>query len=105
MRRSTTSLRRSIRSAVRQDPAMIDGIRFKVCGLTSLVDAEFADKCGADYLGFNFYPKSPRAISLAQYRAMLMRLPERKKVAVLVEPSVDELAGLRDAGLDYFQIH
>src|SRR3954466_11765885 len=86
-------------------PPMIDGIRFKVCGLTSLVDAEFADKCGADYLGFNFYPKSPRAISLAQYRAMLTRLPERKKVAVLVEPAVDELAGLRDAGLDYFQIH
>lgn len=84
---------------------MIDGIRLKVCGLTSLVDAEFADKCGADYLGFNFYPKSPRAISLTQYRAMAPRLPERKKVAVLVEPSVDELAPLRDAGLDYFQIH
>jgi phosphoribosylanthranilate isomerase len=84
---------------------MIDGIRYKVCGLTSLVDAEFADNCGADYLGFNFYPKSPRAISLAQYRAMAPRLPERKKVAVLVEPGMDELAAVRDAGLDYFQIH
>lgn len=84
---------------------MIDGIRFKVCGLTSLVDAELADKCGADFLGFIFYPKSPRFVSLAQYRAMAARLPDRRKVAVSVEPSADELTAMRDAGFDYFQIH
>jgi phosphoribosylanthranilate isomerase len=84
---------------------MIDGIRFKVCGLTSLVDAEFADRCGADYLGFNFYPKSPRAISLANYRAMASRLPDRRKVAILVEPTLPELNAMREAGFDYFQIH
>lgn len=84
---------------------MIDGVRLKVCGLTSLVDAEFADGCGADYLGFIFYPKSPRHISLAQFRAMEPRLPLRRKVAVTVEPSFAELTALRDAGFDYFQIH
>jgi len=84
---------------------MIDGIRFKVCGLTSLVDAEFADRCGADYLGFIFHPASPRNISLSQYRAMAPRLPDRRKVAVTVEPSTDALTELRDAGFDYFQIH
>ncbi len=84
---------------------MIDGIRFKVCGLTSLVDAEFADRCGADYLGFIFYPKSPRMVSLAQYRAMAPRLPDRRKVAVSVEPTLDELTAMRDAGFDFFQIH
>lgn len=84
---------------------MIDGIRFKVCGLTSLVDAEFADRCGADYLGFNFYPKSPRHLSLTQYRAMAPRLPDRRKVAVLVEPTIEELGTMREAGFDYFQIH
>ena len=84
---------------------MIDGIRFKVCGLTSLVDAEFADRCGADYLGFIFYPKSPRFIPLAQFRAMSARLPDRRKVAVSVEPSPDELSAMRDAGFDFFQIH
>ncbi|MDO8541629.1 MAG: phosphoribosylanthranilate isomerase [Opitutaceae bacterium] len=84
---------------------MIDGIRFKVCGLTSLVDAEFADRCGADYLGFNFYPQSPRCISLAQYKAMAPRLPDRRKVAVSVEPAIEELTAMRGAGFDYFQIH
>lgn len=84
---------------------MIDGIRFKVCGLTSLVDAEFADRCGADYLGFILHPASPRFISLAQFRAMAPRLPDRRKVAVSVEPSVAELGAMREAGFDFFQIH
>ena len=84
---------------------MIDGIRLKVCGLTSHVDAEFADRCGVDYLGFIFYPKSRRYISLATFRAMATRLPERRKVAVLVEPTLHELAATADAGFDFFQIH
>jgi phosphoribosylanthranilate isomerase len=84
---------------------MIDGIRFKVCGLTSLVDAEFADRCGADYVGFILYPKSPRHISLPQYRAMADKLPERRKVAVAVEPTIEELTAMQEAGFDFFQIH
>lgn len=84
---------------------MIDGIRFKVCGLTSIVDAEFADRCGADYLGFIFYPKSPRYVSPPQYQAMAVRLPERRKVAVTVAPTLDQLGALQAAGFDFFQIH
>ncbi len=84
---------------------MIDGIRFKVCGLTSLVDAELADRCGADYLGFIFYPKSPRYVSPEKFRAMAARLPPRRKVAVTVTPTVPELEALHAAGFDYFQIH
>lgn len=84
---------------------MIDGIRLKVCGLTSLVDAEWADKCGADYIAFNFYPKSPRFVSLEQFRAMSARLPDRRKVAVCVEPTDAELTAMNAAGFDYFQVH
>src|ERR1043166_1415407 len=84
---------------------MIDGIRLKVCGLTSIVDAELADRCGSDYLGFIFYPKSPRYLPLASYEAMEPRLPERKKVAVSVEPSLTELMAMQSAGFDFFQIH
>jgi phosphoribosylanthranilate isomerase len=84
---------------------MIDGIRLKVCGLTSLADAESADRCGADYLGFIFFAKSPRHIELETFRAMAARLPERKKVAVMVEPTSVELTALTAAGFDFFQIH
>ena len=84
---------------------MIDGIRLKVCGLTSLVDAEFADRLGADWLGFIFHEASPRNLPLAQFVAMAPRLPPRRKVAVSVNPSVDALRRWRDAGCDAFQVH
>ncbi len=84
---------------------MIDGVRIKVCGLTSLVDAEFADKAGADYLGFILYPKSPRYVPLVQASAMSSLLPDRKRVAVSVEPALDDLKAQIEAGFDFFQIH
>jgi phosphoribosylanthranilate isomerase len=84
---------------------MIDGIQIKVCGLTSLVDSDFADACGADYLGFNLHPPSPRYVPLAQYRSMAKRISARYKVAIVVEPTAEALASLRDEGFDRFQVH
>lgn len=84
---------------------MIDGVQLKLCGVTTLVDAEFADRCGVDRLGFILYPKSPRYLSLRQFAAMAQLLPERDRVAVSVEPTRDELRAMRDAGFDAFQIH
>ena len=60
---------------------MINGIRVKVCGITSLVDAEAAAVCGADFLGFILYPKSPRYLSLEAFQAMRPALPLMTKVA------------------------
>ena len=84
---------------------MIDGIRFKVCGLTSLIDAELADKVGADCLGFIFHPESPRRVTLAQYAAMAPRLPARRKVAVFVEPTPAVVAEAVALKFDFFQVH
>ncbi len=84
---------------------MIHGIRLKVCGLTSLIDAELADRAGADFLGFVLFPKSPRRVTVPQFEAMAGRLPERKKVAVLVEPAEPEVAEALEAGFDRYQIH
>ena len=84
---------------------MIGNIRLKVCGLRSLVDAEFAHHLGADYVAFNLYPKSPRFFALEQYRTMASSLPKGKRVAVMVSPTEGELTDAMAAGFDYFQIH
>jgi phosphoribosylanthranilate isomerase len=84
---------------------MINGIQVKVCGLTSLADAEAADAEGADYLGFILYPKSPRYISLDRFKSLSAHLPNREKVAVMVEPSAEELISAREAGFDRVQLH
>lgn len=84
---------------------MVEGIRLKVCGLTSLVDAELADAAGADCLGFIFHPASPRFVTWAQYEGMSPTLPSRRKVAVMVEPDSEALRRAESAGFDYFQLH
>lgn len=85
--------------------AMINGTRIKVCGITTLVDAEAADDGGADFLGFNLFEKSPRFVALDQFAAMQARLPPRRKVAVGVSPTVAELERWAGARFDAFQIH
>ena len=84
---------------------MTDGIRLKICGLTSLDDAGFAAHAGADYLGFILIPESPRYLPLEKFAAFAAHLPAGRKVAVSVEPNVTQLAAMSAAGFDYFQIH
>ena len=84
---------------------MRDAIRIKVCGLTSPGDAAFAAGCGAEYLGFVLHPKSPRCVSLGNFRSMAARLPARPRVAVTVEPAPGALEEMRAAGFDCFQVH
>jgi phosphoribosylanthranilate isomerase len=49
--------------------------RVKVCGITRLEDAQLAVELGADALGFNFYPRSPRSIAPRAARSIIERLP------------------------------
>ena len=50
-------------------------VKIKVCGITNLDDAEKSLEFGADILGFNFYPPSPRCIAPRKAREILERLP------------------------------
>lgn len=85
---------------------MINGIRVKVCGLTSLADAEAAAAAGADFLGFIFYHKSPRYVSLEAFAAMRAQLPTGpKKVAVVVYTDMADLQKYHDVGFDHVQLH
>jgi len=51
-------------------------VRVKICGVTSVEDALLAVDSGADLIGLNFYPPSPRCVSLATAHAIRATLPE-----------------------------
>jgi phosphoribosylanthranilate isomerase len=50
-------------------------VRVKICGITNWADAKLAVDEGADALGFNFYPPSPRSVSPADAWEVVRRLP------------------------------
>lgn len=84
---------------------MINGIRTKICGITSRADAEHAYSCGADFLGFIQYPKSPRFLPIESYRSFLPDLPSIPKVGVFVYSSFAELEACKEMPFDYIQLH
>src|SRR5205823_3971628 len=50
-------------------------VRIKICGVTTPEDARFAAEAGADAIGLNFYPKSPRFVTPSQAAAIVRALP------------------------------
>lgn len=60
-------------------------VRVKICGVTTPADAVFAADCGADAVGLNFYPGSPRFLSDNQAEAIMRELsPFTAAVGVFV---------------------
>ncbi len=84
---------------------MATGVKVKVCGITRSEDATVAAGAGADYLGFIFYTKSPRAISSERFEALRAGLPAIPLVYVEVTPSPDALRWARESGFSCFQVH
>lgn len=82
----------------------------KICGIKTLPDALTAIEAGADYLGFNFYPKSVRFTeksACAEITSVLKREhPQIKLVGVFVNSSVEEIKDiLQTCHLDLAQLH
>jgi phosphoribosylanthranilate isomerase len=50
-------------------------VRIKICGVTTPEDARMAADAGADAVGLNFYPKSPRFVTPTQAAALVRALP------------------------------
>ena len=81
--------------------------KVKICGITNYDDAVAAMDMGADLLGFNFYPQSPRYIEPANAAAIIKQLPAFIDVSgVFVNSTLEEIreiAGL--CQLDWVQLH
>ena len=81
--------------------------KVKVCGLRRAEDALLAAGLGASALGFVFWPRSPRALSADEARAITSRLPPFvSTVGVFVNQPRDEvLDTAARAGLSAIQLH
>lgn len=82
-------------------------VRVKICGVTRVEDARLAVELGAEYLGVNFYPPSPRCVDAATARRIREAVGERARlVGVFVDRPADEIAELADrCDLDLVQLH
>ena len=73
-------------------------VRVKICGLTDSASIDTAVKAGADAVGFVFYEKSPRNLSIQRAIALASSVPDDVlKVAVMLHPDAAVCANILDA--------
>ena len=81
-------------------------IELKICGINSKdIIQTIVRKGGCQYLGFVFYPPSPRNLSIEEANKLTSIVPNYiKKVAVLVKPENSFVEKIKDQ-FDYFQVY
>jgi phosphoribosylanthranilate isomerase len=79
----------------------------KICGITSVHDAQMAARAGADAIGLNFWPRSKRYVELESARDIVAALTgDVAKVGVFVNASAEKIATtVERVGLDWIQLH
>ncbi len=82
-------------------------MKCKICGITSYKDAMMAIEAGADALGFVFYEKSPRFVTISQAKAIIQKLPPFvEKVALFVNVTADVInTTCKETGATLAQLH
>src|ERR1700722_7727542 len=82
-------------------------VRVKICGITRVEDAEAAIALGAEMIGLNFYPPSPRGLTIDRAREIRRAIGRRAiVVGVFVNAARDYIdERLRELDLDLIQFH
>ncbi|MHC4061683.1 MAG: phosphoribosylanthranilate isomerase [Planctomycetota bacterium] len=82
-------------------------VKVKICGITNIEDAVAAMDMGADLLGFNFYPKSPRFVTTEKAAGIVDKLPGFMDIAgVFVNASFDHIhQTINECPLNWVQLH
>ena len=74
-------------------------VKVKICGITNVDDAVAAVDMGADILGFNFFPKSPRYVSIKAFEKIVNKLPTFIDTAgIFVNSEIEEIRQVADTG-------
>lgn len=86
---------------------MVRDVRIKMCGLTQPAEVAAAAAAGADYIGFVFFPRSPRNVSPSVAAALAREAaPGLIKVALTVDADDAQMDTLMAAvPLDMLQLH
>ncbi len=81
--------------------------KIKICGITNLPDSVTSIELGADLLGFNFYPPSPRYIEPEKAKEIISESKSNIiTVGVFVNETPEQIAAvLRKCSLDIVQLH
>ena len=82
-------------------------VRVKICGINSIEALAAATQAGADWVGFVFFPPSPRAVTPEQAAMLSASVPGTPlRVGLFVDPADDAVAAtLAHMALDMLQIH
>ncbi|MCH2095488.1 MAG: phosphoribosylanthranilate isomerase [Rhodobacteraceae bacterium] len=86
---------------------MSTGISVKICGLSRAQDVKAVADTSARYVGFVFFPKSPRNVSIAAARSLALEVPDgQAKVALVVNADNSLLDAITtNVPLDILQLH
>lgn len=92
--------------------------RIKICGITRAADAEQAVLAGCDAIGLNFYPPSPRCVSIENAKELAERAKAAAQETAVGTPNSVTIVGVfvnaaeedirttvREVGLDAVQLH
>jgi phosphoribosylanthranilate isomerase len=81
--------------------------QIKICGITRPADARLAAQAGADAIGLNFYPPSPRSLTWEQAEEICQQISgSLQRIGVFVNQGEDEIRHcVESLQLDAVQLH
>ncbi len=84
-----------------------DMVEVKICGLTTADDALRCIEAGADAIGLNFWPGSPRCVDVSTARAIVQLVGDRAEmVGVFVDFTLEQISQtLEETGIVWAQLH
>ncbi|MCX8076968.1 MAG: phosphoribosylanthranilate isomerase [Aquificaceae bacterium] len=80
-------------------------VHIKLCGFTKEEDLKKAVELGVEYVGIVLYPESPRYVGWDRIGALLEAGRGANRVAVMVNPTYEEVKEALQVGFDLIQLH